>query len=492
MSEIVERFSRILRDTPTRPLIHLPSVGATLTAQDLWTRAAAIRERLSAAKVDRDRPILSLAGNRADSVALLLACRMVTTPLMPVDASTPAVEVRDLSERFAASALVRPSGGEAPVGASVTPLGAGLDLVVFRHSPGEPETYRDTAVLKLTSGSTGLPKATVTSEAALVSDTLHITEAMDIGPADTQLAAIPLSHAYGLGNLAVTLLVQGTAIVMREAFVPHQLRADAEHYGARVFPGVPFMFDHFVANPPAGGWPPRLARLVSAGAKLELETVQRFSDRFGMKIHSFYGTTEAGGIAFDDSEDVREPLTVGHPLPGVTVTLHPHPDAAPGTGRVHVAGDAVSSAYAHEPDAEAFVAGGFLTGDLAHFDARGALVLTGRVSSFINVAGRKVQPLEIEQVLGAMPGIADAHVLGVPDALRGQHIVACIVPRTTELDAVAVRQFCAARLAPYKIPRSVLILRALPLTARGKLDRRALQALAEAEVAGNRAKDPML
>jgi long-chain acyl-CoA synthetase len=492
MSEIVERFSRILRDDSNRPLIHLPSVGATLTAHDLWTVAASIRDRISSAKIHRDRPILSLGGNRAESVALLLACRMVGTPLMPVDASTPHAEVHDLAERFAASALVRPNGGAAPAEATVAALCPGLELVVFADPAGAAPTYPDAAVLKLTSGSTGLPKATVTSEAALVSDTWHITEAMDIGPADTQLAAIPLSHAYGLGNLAVTLLVQGTAIVMRDAFVPHQVRADAERYGARVFPGVPFMFDHFVANPPAGGWPPGLERLVSAGARLELQTVQRFHDRFGVKIHSFYGTTEAGGIAFDASDEVREPLTVGHPLRGVTVTLYPHPDAIPGAGRVHVAGDAVSTAYADGEDAEAFVAGGFLTGDLGHFDLRGDLVLTGRVSSFINVAGRKVQPLEIEQVLGAMPGIADARVLGVPDALRGQQIVACVVPRTPGLDAVAVRQFCATRLAPYKIPRSVLILRALPLTTRGKLDRRALQALAEAEVTGNRVKDPML
>ena len=125
---------------------------------------------------------------------------MAGNPLMPVDASTPAAEVLDLSTRFSASALVRPSGGAAPAGATVTPLCAGLELVVFTDR-GEAPTYPDAAVLKLTSGTTGLPKATVTSEAALVADTYHITEAMGIGPDDTQLAAIPLSHAYGLGNL---------------------------------------------------------------------------------------------------------------------------------------------------------------------------------------------------------------------------------------------------------------------------------------------------
>ena len=80
-------------------------------------RAASIRDRIAGAKLHRDRPLLSLAGNRADSVALLLACRMTGNPLMPVDASTPAAEVLDFATRFSASALVRPSGGAAPAGA---------------------------------------------------------------------------------------------------------------------------------------------------------------------------------------------------------------------------------------------------------------------------------------------------------------------------------------------------------------------------------------
>ena len=492
MSEIVDRFTRILRDEPQRPLMHLPGAGATLTATDLWTRAASIRDRLRAANLHPHRPILSLSGNRPESIALLLACRAAAVPLMPLDASTTTPEAMELASRFAASALVRPSGGRPRPGATITPLCPGLDLVAFADGGSDAAMYPDAAVLKVTSGSTGLPKAAITTEAALVSDTNHITEAMGIGPDDTQLAAIPLSHAYGLGSLLVPLLLQGTAVVMRESFVPHQLRADAERYAPRIFPGVPFMFEYFLANPPEDGWPPSLGRLISAGARLEADTVRRFYDRFGVKIHSFYGTTETGGIAFDDSDEVREETTVGRQMPGVRVTLRSDEGAPPGGGRVHVSSDAVATGYADDDDAEAFVDGGFLTGDLGRFDRREQLVLTGRVSLFINVAGRKVQPLEIEHVLGEMPAIADARVLGVADPLRGQQIVACVVPALAGLDAVAIRQFCAARLAPYKIPRSILLLPALPLTSRGKLDRRALEALARAHVSKNQAKDRML
>ena len=146
------------------------------------------------------------------------------------------------------------------------------------------------------------------------------------------------------------LLLQGTAIVLRESFVPHQLTADARRYGARAFHGVPFMFHHFIANPPPDGWPPSLTLLVSAGARLELETIRRFHDAFGVKIHSFYGTSESGGIAFDDSDEVPDVPTVGHLLPGVTVDLRPDEGVPAGCGRIHVRGSAVSPGYVGTAD----------------------------------------------------------------------------------------------------------------------------------------------
>ena len=104
-------------------------------------------------------------------------------------------------------------------------------------------------------------------------------------------------------------------------------------------------------------------------------------------------------------------------------------------------------------------------------------MLRGRISSFINVAGRKVHPDEVERVLRAMPGVQDVRVVAAPDAKRGQQVVACIVP-AHGVDApqtLEVRQFCAARLAPHKIPRVVITLDAIPLTARGKTDRAAIE-----------------
>jgi acyl-coenzyme A synthetase/AMP-(fatty) acid ligase len=235
---------------------------------------------------------------------------------------------------------------------------------------------------------------------------------------------------------------------------------------------------------------PRPLRLIlSAGARLDPSLQHDFHARFGRKIHSFYGSSESGGIAFDAGATVEDPVTLGRPLEGVTIDLRPegiHDAADKATARrVHVRSAAVGLGYALDPDstAAAFVDGGFLTGDLGALDADGRLFLSGRVSQFINVAGRKVNVDEVERILTSMPGVVQARVVDVPCATRGQALVACVVLDDPAPTALEMRAYCARRLSPHKIPRDIVPVAALPVDARGKIDRRAL-----AELAATRAR----
>jgi long-chain acyl-CoA synthetase len=302
---------------------------------------------------------------------------------------------------------------------------------------------------------------------------------MDIRPSDVQLSVLPHSHAYGFGNLVGPLLCQGTAIVLRDTFVPMQLGDDIATHGIRIMPGVPFMFEHMLDALAGRSLPRSLEVAITAGAPITFATVSKFYDRFGIKIHSFYGTSESGGIAYDSSTEVLEPVTVGRPMPGVTIALKPEDTAPDGGGRVHVSGPAVARGYAGEShsNAEGFVHGGFLTGDLGFFDARGHLNLVGRVSTFVNVAGHKVQPAEVEQALRQYPGVRDVRVVGAADARRGEVLVACVVADGGSVRIPALREFCAARLSPHKIPREFVFLDSLPVDLRGKADRRAIETL---------------
>ena len=477
MSEIVERFDRIRRDSPNRRLIHLPAAGASLTADDIWNASLLQRARLESLGLGKEHLVISAAGNRPGAVSLWLACRGLDMALMPVDPGTPTPEIAALAGRFGATVAILPGSkpGIDELG-TATPFDGQLVAVNVANAIPAPEIYRGAAALKVTSGTTGLPKATFTREAQLVEDAVHIATAMDIRPQDCQIAVIPMSHAYGVGNLVMPLLLQGTAVVLREAFIPQQLHADATEYEARLFQGVPFMFAHFANNPNAIPWPRALETLVSAGAPLDPDMAMAFARTFGVKVRSFYGTSESGGISFDDSPQVDVAATVGRPIPGVTITLRPEGGAPIDGGRVHVAGAGVSSGYAGQaPADEAFTDGGFLTGDFGRFDAWQRLILTGRVSSFINVAGKKVQPEEVEQVLRSMRGIEDVRVLGIADAVRGEQVVACVVAERNGMSAAEVRRFCATRLAAHKIPRTIVWLERIPLTERGKTDRAKLE-----------------
>jgi acyl-CoA synthetase (AMP-forming)/AMP-acid ligase II len=483
VSDLVACFSLIHQSAPDRTLIHVPGAGGQWSADDLWQAHRRYADRLAKIGVGEGDLVVSAGGNSAASVALLLACRALDAALMPVDAGATHPELLALAERFGATALLAPDTAFTQDPRLDDERAAALDAGL-RVSPTrgiERQRYAGSAMLKLTSGSTGTAKATLTSEAQLMSDSARILAAMKTTPSDVQLATIPVSHAYGFGNLIMPVLLQGTPIVLRESFVPQQLQADARRFGASVFQGVPFMYQFFLSTPLAGGWPSSLTALFSAGAPLPAATVRAFHERFGVKIHSFYGTTESGGITLDDDDEIDDSGTVGRPLPGVTVTLRNEEDVA---GRIHVASTSVASGYSHAGRGDdAFIDGGFLTGDCGVWDANGRLTLSGRVSSFVNVAGQKVRPDEVEDVLRTMPGIADARVVGADDPSRGEHIVACVVAEPQgSIAELAVRRFCAARLAPHKVPRTIVFVDAIPVTARGKIDRAALEGIVRARL----------
>lgn len=475
LSEIADSFDRLRRAAPDRILVFLPAAGSALTTTDLSDLADGVSAALDAAAVNPRALLCAAVGNRPGYLAALLACRRRQQTLLPLDGSTAPAEIGAAAAQFGAAAILLPAPHVIAGYARLTPTAGGLTLAHADRDPGDSR-HGDAALLKMTSGSTGTPRATLTPESALVADSRTLMAAMGVGADDLQIAAIPLSHAYALGNLVLPLFMQGTPIVLRDAFVPQRLPDDARRYGARVFPGVPFMFEHFATHPPADGWPASLRTLISAGAPLQASVAARFRALFGVKVHPFYGTSETGGISYDAGDEPAVDGVVGTPLPGVTVTLLPHDGAPPDGGRVHVRGPAVIDGYADGSDADSFVSRGFLTGDLGSFDARGQLTLSGRVSSFVNVAGRKVHPEEVERVLRTHPDITDVRVIGVADPRRGQQLVACLVVAGGRPSVVALRQFCAAHLASHKIPRAFVVMDEIPLTERGKTDRGRLAA----------------
>ncbi len=339
-----------------------------------------------------------------------------------------------------------------------------------------------TAVLKLTSGSTGVPRAVAVSARQLAADTVQILRTMGVPAGAVTLAAIPLTHSYGIGSCLVPLLLAGTPLVLPGSALPAVLAGALERARVEHFPAVPAMVRALAGLgriPPL----PLLRVCLSAGAPLPPADAGAFFAATGHKVHVFYGSSECGGITYDRSaRPVHEEGAVGTPMVRVAVRVVgedgvPLPAGQP--GRIEVLSRAAALGTVPGESGEGVLRPGrFLTGDLGVVRQDGDLVLTGRVADVINVAGRKVHPAEVRAVLEGIPGVRAAAVLGVDAPARGHVVAAAVVlaggSTLTCRDILAV---CRRALAPHKVPRRMAIVAELPANERGKLDRRKLSEL---------------
>ena len=320
-------------------------------------------------------------------------------------------------------------------------------------------------LLKLTSGTTSAPRAIRFRAGQLLADCANICATMGLGESDVNYGVIPFSHSYGFSNLLTPLLVHGVRLVVSEERLPRGIFEGLAATGATVFPATPVLFQKLaeLENPP------KLAALrlcISAGAPLPPPAAEKFTARFGLKIHTFYGASECGGIAYDatDAWEYEEGF-VGQPLFGVDIAY------AEATGPISVSGAAVGDGYYPESE-EAVLGGGFFVpGDLVRRTTRG-LYLEGRTSDIINVGGRKLNPLEVEARLAEFPGVQQAVVFGVASALRGEEPVACIAGAGVQREALM--RFCHENLSPWQVPRDLWLVAEIPSNERGKINRRAL------------------
>jgi acyl-CoA synthetase (AMP-forming)/AMP-acid ligase II len=471
-----ERFQRVCRDRAGAVAVQTLSAGTTTTFADLAAECRAIEQGLAGLGVGRGAAVVSLVGNPSIFLSVVAACVEAGAALVPLGDATDA-EAVSLVEQAGALAVI--TDRTLPLHAvREHTLGSGVRILRLADRLNPPH-YGLSVVLKLTSGSTHLPRAAVAADTHLVNDGRHIIEAMGIEPSDINFTCIPLSHSYAIGNVVMPLLWQGTRVALRQSFNPAQFVRDVVDTGSTVFPGVPFMFDRLKLLEGLDRLPAALRLLITAGARIDAGTVSWFRRHLDRKVHSFYGSSETGGIAYDDSEDVNDPPHVGLAMPETAITIR-RPEPGSSMGRIFVEGNAVASGYAHSDEGDgvsAFSGDGFLTGDLGHLDGAGRLVLTGRASPLVNVAGRKVNPAEVERRLLELPGIADARVLGMSCDTRGQQVVAFLVRTDTALTPLTIRQRCAETLSTHKIPRRFVFVDRFPVDARGKIDRRALQEL---------------
>lgn len=484
-----------LAAAPGRPVLRTMPGDRRLDLDAFLRRVAGAERRLirmfdtrGAAGVPEGGIIL-LSARNLDSylVAIATLWKFGLVPLL-ADADLSRSEIAGLVRIFRPAACLLDRAADLPGGRDEHPGEALAGLHAWVPKRPRARTRADgpagAAIVRLTSGTTGRPRGLMVTADQLLADAQNICTTMGITPEDTMVAAIPMGHAYGFVHVLMSLVLQGTRPLLLEHPLPALLRAALSQPGPLVFPGTPYLHELLLQGAPEDAF--RGLRLAfSAGAPLPEHLSRAFKERFGLPIRTFYGASECGGISYDRSDPgILPDGCVGMPLEGVGVTLRPEPGAAEGQGRICVRSSAVVAGIYPDDDGGDLQPGLFMSSDLGRIDEHGALHLTGRLDRMVNVAGRKVNPHEVERALLAIPGVRQAVVFGAPDRHRGQALCACIVA-TKGVTRETLLRGCRERLASFKIPRRIEFVPAIPLTTRGKTDRRALARLAGSGTTGD-------
>jgi acyl-CoA synthetase (AMP-forming)/AMP-acid ligase II len=334
-------------------------------------------------------------------------------------------------------------------------------LEPHERPPSVPPPPSPCCHLKITSATTGTPRTIAFTGEQLAADADNIVATMGLRSDWPNLGAISLAHSYGFSNLVLPLLLHGIPLFLAPSPLPEVLRTAAQDQSDLTLAGVPALWR---AWHEARAIPPNVRLAISAGAPLPLALEQAVFDAHGLKIHNFYGSSECGGIAYDTTAVPRsDDACVGQPMQNVDLALEPD-------GMLVVRSSAVGETYWPQ-SSDTLGCGRFQTSDLAELQA-GAVYLRGRAGDQINVAGRKVSPAAIEQVLREHEAVAECLVFGVPsgNADRADLIVACVAAKHHSTGG-ELKQFLLGKLPGWQVPREWWFVKSLEANPRGKVSR---------------------
>ncbi|MFO7169717.1 MAG: acyl-CoA synthetase [Chloroflexota bacterium] len=480
--------------------------------RDAAARWAALYRRRGVAKGDR---VALFHSNSPEFVASYLGAHMAGAIVVLVNTQYRQTELRHILSDSGARLVVTEERLLPELERVRADLDPGLQVVDCRSQPEERAGHEgdidlrpsDVALIGYTSGTTGRSKGAMLTHGNLMANSAAVTQAWRWTEDDRLLLTLPLFHIHGLGVGLHGALVTASTVDLRRGFDAGEVLETLAAGDTTMFFGVPTMYSRLIeearrrvaagADREALGGRVRL--FVSGSAALSPQIFAAFEELFGQRILERYGMTETVMNLTNPYDGERRPGTVGMPFPGQEArvvdvrTRRPLPDGE--TGEIQVRGPHVFAGYWNNPQAtaEAFdPEGWFNTGDLGFRSPDGYFTISGRARELIISGGYNIYPREVEEVLLAHPQVAEAAVLGLPDAEYGECVVAAIVPAADFRERVAglgeeerrsaiaelqsaVVEWCRAQLASYKKPRRVVLVDSLPRNALGKVQKHLLR-----------------
>ncbi len=330
-----------------------------------------------------------------------------------------------------------------------------------------------------TSGTTGNPKGAVLTHKSLVSDADCFSQAMPVSETDNILCILPLYHCLAWTCIILSGFLHKASVTILDTLVPKDVIAGIKRFQVTVMYGVPSVYALLLKSAQADDLK-SLRLFMSGGASLPQQMAEDFQRKFGIGVTEGYGLSEASPVVATNPQERAKHLSIGRPIPGVSVRIVSPEDVDLPRGEVGellVQGPNVMQGYFNLPKETArALRGDWLhTGDLAFQDEEGYLFIVDRLKDLIITHGENIYPREVEEQLYRYPGVVEAAVIGRPDALRGQVVCAYLVLAEGHvLNKKAIKEHLRGKLAAYKIPREFIQLDVLPKNQSGKIMKRLL------------------
>ena len=416
-------------------------------------------------------------GDDADHIVAWLAIAWLGAVILPMDIRWTAEEKRRIAIHFGARFVLVPEGEPPVAGVGTVALDTAWRQGVASYAGEVPFVRRreQPLLLSLSSGTTGAPKGPLVTHGHTLSRLFIYTISLTFNDADRFITATPLYFGGARYMTMAYLFMGATVVLFPPPYAPEELvRAVGEQQITSLFL-VPTLLRRLLELPKASApLLPSVRLLISSGASLYPDERRRIMRELSPGFVNFYSSSEGGGISVLRPEHPDSAaLSVGKVVFGAEVQVidAQHRPVGPGViGAIRYRGGSVADGYYRNPEesAAAFRDRWYYPGDLGRFDADGFLYLTGRSKDMIIRGGVNIYPAEIEQTLIMHAAVAEAAVVGWPSAEHGEEVAAFVV-RKADVSERELIAHCRASLAPYKIPKGIFFLDALPRSGMGKV-----------------------
>lgn len=348
----------------------------------------------------------------------------------------------------------------------------------------------DLAALIYTSGSTGFPKGVMMTHQSMVFTSWSLIEYLRLTEDEKILLILPLAFDYGLYQLIMAVTIGGTLIIEQSFNFPPAIFKQIERYKPTIFPGVPSIYAMIIElHKKTGITFESIRKVTNTAAKLPVEFIADLKKIFpNALIFKMYGLTECKRVCYLEPEllDVKTD-SVGKPIPGTEVfLLTPEGEyvGPGGTGVLHIRGPHVMAGYWNNEElTKEMLKPGLIPGekilcahDIFRMDEEGFLYFLGRSDDIIKTRGEKVSPVEVENVIYNIDGVKEVAVIGIPDVILGESVVAFVTMYgNTAINEVTIQRECQSKLEAFMVPQKIIFLSEMPKSTNGKIDKKELK-----------------